>query len=115
MTQNGPLQIESRVDGLMTIVTPQGDIDLYGSPTLRAELKRVQAESKGGVIVDLVKVPYMDSSGCATLVEAAQTSRKTKTKLVLCNLTDRVKNILHIARLDSFFVIAANLEAAKNA
>jgi anti-anti-sigma factor len=41
-----------------------------------------------------------------------QAARKGKSKFVLCALQERVKTILHIARLDSFFTIAATVDEA---
>ncbi len=64
------------------------------------------------VVVDLSGVPYMDSSGVATLVEAMQVARKTRTVLILCNLTDRVRSIFEIAKLEMVFRIVATREDA---
>lgn len=97
------------------IVTPAGDIDLSGSPVLRNELRRVQQKRPKRIIVELGQVGYMDSTGLATLVEAMQQGRKYSTRIVLCSLTDRVRSIIEIARLDSVFVIAADREAARTA
>ncbi|MCE2968132.1 MAG: STAS domain-containing protein [Phycisphaerales bacterium] len=86
------------------VITPSGDIDLNGSPALRAELKKHNVKGSR-LVVDLTGVPYMDSSGLATLVEAMQASRKNGWTLVLCALTDRVRSIFAIAKLDSVFTI----------
>jgi anti-sigma B factor antagonist len=95
------------------IVTPAGDVDLSGSPVLRNELRKVQQKRPKRIIVELAQVGYMDSTGLATLVEAMQQGRKFGTRIVLCNLTDRVRSIIEIARLDSVFVLAADREAAR--
>jgi anti-sigma B factor antagonist len=89
------------------VITPSGDIDLNGSPVLRAELKKHSVKGSR-LVVDLAGVPYMDSSGLATLVEAMQAARKNGSTLVLCALTDRVRSIFGIAKLDSVFTIVAN-------
>ncbi len=101
---------ESR--GEAVIVRPSGDVDLAGSPTLRVELRRVQGNKPGRVVIDLSSVPYMDSSGVATLVEAMQVARRSGTKLVLCGLQDKVRSIFEIARLDTVFTIVADADAA---
>lgn len=101
---------ESR-DGAM-VVMPVGDIDLSGSPILRMELRRVQESKPMRLIIDLTGVPYMDSSGVATLVEAMQIARRNNTKLVLCGLRDKVRSIFEIARLDTVFTIVADSGAA---
>jgi anti-sigma B factor antagonist len=95
------------------VVTPTGDIDLAGSPTLRQEIKKVQTTDKPArLIINLANVPYMDSSGVATLVEAMQNARRSNSKLVLCALQDRVRSIFEIARLDTVFTIVDSTEAA---
>jgi anti-sigma B factor antagonist len=101
--------------GNAVILSPVGDVDLTASPVLRQELKRVQGKRPARLVVDLTLVPYMDSSGVATLVEAMQIARKNGTRMVLCALADRVRSIFEIARLDTVFVIVATSDAAMTA
>jgi anti-sigma B factor antagonist len=54
----------------------------------------------------------MDSSGLATLVEAMKLTRNGGTRLVLSGLSDRVKAIFEIARLEKYFTITPNVDAA---
>lgn len=97
------------------IVTPVGDVDLTASPVLRQELKRIQSSRPARLVVDLSKVPYMDSSGVATLVEAMKTAQQNRTRLVLCGLQPKVKSIFEIARLDTVFAITPDTEKALTA
>mgnify|MGYP003386802730 CR=1 FL=1 len=94
------------------VIAPSGEVDVTTQPLLQAELKKLQAEKPRKLIVNLAEVPYMDSSGVATLVQAMQSSRKQGNALVMCNLQERVKNIFHIAKLDSFFTVVVTLEDA---
>ncbi len=95
-----------------TVVRPMGEIDLSRSPCLRVELAQIQRLNPKRLIIDLASVPYMDSSGVATLVEALQIARKQCGNIVLCNLQDRVRSIFEIARLDMVFNIVSNLDDA---
>lgn len=104
------VKTESR-DGA-TFVIPTGDIDLNVSPTLREELRKAQAAKPKKLVIDLSGVPYMDSSGVATLVEAMQIARRGNIRLVLCGLTDRVRSIIEITRLDTVFTIVPDATAA---
>jgi anti-sigma B factor antagonist len=106
--------VSSETRGNAVIVRPVGDVDLTASPALRAELKRVQGQKPVRLVVDLSRVPYMDSSGVATLVEAMQQARKTGSRMVLCGLMDRVRSIFEIARLDTVFVIVSDADTAMN-
>jgi anti-sigma B factor antagonist len=97
------------------LVRLRGDIDFSRSPTLRVELMQLLNGRPARLVIDLSDVPYMDSSGVATLVEALQVQRKANAKLVLCNLQDKVRGIFEIARLDMVFTIAEDERAAVTA
>ncbi len=105
------IQTEELDDGV--ILRPIGDVDLGCAATLRLRLKEVQNGNPDRLVIDLGAVPYMDSSGVATLVEAMQIARRTDTKLVLCAMQDKVRSIFEIARLDMVFAIVDNVEQAK--
>lgn len=106
------IEVRTEQRGDATVVIPLGEIDLHRSPTFRERLK-VAAQSRPKIlVVDLSQVPYMDSSGVATLVEAMQISRKQSTSLVLCGLQDKVRSIFEIARLDMVFKIVPNADDA---
>jgi anti-sigma B factor antagonist len=103
-----------RRDGFV-VVAPEGDVDLSCARDLQMSLREAMDGSPGRVIVDLERVPYMDSSGVATLVEAMQIARKQSTKLVLCAMQDKVRSIFEIARLDRVFTIVQDMEEASTA
>lgn len=104
------VEIQSTQDAV--IVSPSGDVDLATSRELQNHLRQVLAKRPARLVVDLSGVPYMDSSGVATLVEAMQICRRQSTELVLCSLQERVRSVFEIARLDRVFKIAADMEAA---
>jgi anti-sigma B factor antagonist len=104
------IQTEEISDGI--IVRPNGEIDLSCTPVLRSRLSAVQQAKPSRLIIDLSAVPYMDSSGVATLVEAMQIARRNGSKLVLCALQAKVLAIFEIARLDMVFTIVASIEEA---
>ncbi len=96
-------------------VRPSGDIDLSRSPQLRVELLQLAAHKPRRIVVDLANVPYMDSSGVATLIEALQAQRRSGGKMILCGLQPKVRSIFEIARLDMVFTIVADCETARQA
>ena len=100
-------------DGVLVAVS--GEIDFNNAAELHVELERHMAASPKRMILDLAGVRYMDSSGLATLVQALQARKAQNGKLVLCNLPDRVYGVYKIARLDTIFTIAPDVEAAKTA
>lgn len=106
------LDVNIQTSSGVVVVTPSGDVDLSCSRELQSHLKRALEGKPKTLVVDLGKVPYMDSSGVATLVEAMQIARKQSTRLVLCSLQDKVRSIFEIARLDRVFTIVSDLRSA---
>jgi len=109
------MTVEQATEGTTVVLTPKGEIDMAHSPSLQKTIAAVQAEKPPKLVLDLAAVPYMDSSGIATLVEALQTSMRNKTKLVLCNLSPRVRSAFEISRLIQMFSIAASRDEALKA
>ncbi len=107
------ISVESTDDGVT--LRPAGDVDLSSSRELQQTIKRAMEGKPERLIVDLTNVPYMDSSGVATLVEAMQIARKQSTRLVLCCMQSKVRSIFEIARLDRVFTIVDDAESASTA
>ncbi len=107
------VQVQS-IDGLV-VVAPSGDVDLSVSREFQGYLKKAMESRPPRVVINLSKVPYMDSSGVATLVEAMQIARRQSTRLILCALQDKVRSIFEIARLDRVFVIVIDESEARSA
>lgn len=105
------IETEKPEDGIV-VVSPVGEVDLASSPALRTRLIEIISETPKKLVLDLSRVPYMDSSGVATLVEALQQSRRQSTVLLLASLQDRVKSVFEIARLDTVFDIRADVASA---
>ena len=96
--------------------------DGFVTEPARAELSRWRdgrwqalAARPARLILDLTEVGYMDSSGVGTIVEAKRHADRQGGRVVLANLQARVRSVLEITQLDRFFVIAASLEAAREA
>jgi anti-sigma B factor antagonist len=108
------MQVSTEQNGSVSVVAVKGDVDLNSSRELQTELREALGSGPSRLVVDLSGVPYMDSSGVATLVEAMQLSRKKGTKLVLCAMGDKVQSIFEIARLDKVFTIVNDRAEAES-
>ena len=102
---------ESLEDGVCLQL--QGDIDLNSAPDLRVALMEADEQRPKRLIIDLGRVPYMDSSGVATLIEAMQRLRKYDGSMVLCGLQPNVRGIFEVSRLDTVFTLVDDLAAAR--
>src|ERR1700683_3640536 len=90
-----------------------GEIDLHNSPLLReALLDIVEKYKPKRLVLNLVNVPYLDSSAIGVLVETLQKIRRGAGRVMLTALQPRVRGLLEIARLDSIFVVCATEDDA---
>ncbi len=105
MAADNVLTIDCSSEGNVLRVTPRGEVDLSTSPKLRQALQAALAEGEQPVEIILSEVPYMDSSGVATLVEALQMCRRQSRDLTLVRPSHRVASIFKISKLDTVFTI----------
>lgn len=91
-----------------------GDIDINTSPEVKKSFDKSISEKKAKILVDLKDVSYVDSSGLATLVEILKNMRAYGGKFKLINLSDKVKSLFEITKLDKLFDIQADEESAIN-
>ena len=88
-----------------TVVELAGDIDMRCSMELRGRFIEIMQAKPPLLVVNMIQVEFMDSSGLATLVEVLQWCRRNKCQLKLVGLTGRVRSIFEISRLESIFQI----------
>jgi anti-sigma B factor antagonist len=101
-----------RWQGKTAIIDCNGEIDLHKSTLFQQGLLDVLDEKPKGVVVNLAKVAYMDSSGVASLVKLLSRTRSMGAKLCLLAPTPKVMSVLQITRLDSVFDIRDSEEEA---
>lgn len=88
-----------------TVVSLSGDVDLHQSPALHAALVQVAGDRPKRLVLDLSAVPYIDSSGIGTFVEVFRRVNGYKGKMIFFGLSDRVRSVFEITKLDKFFTI----------
>src|SRR3954468_17372731 len=96
-----------------SVFSPEGAIDLHVSPELRASLRSIIDDEKPKrLVVDLSHVPYIDSSGIAVLIGAMQSLELEGGVFRLAGAQEGVRMILESAKLDQYFHLFPNVEAA---
>lgn len=104
-----PLQIEKNDTEKGCLIHVRGEVDLYSSPELREALVGEWPTGLVLVCVDLSEVPYMDSSGVATLVEGLRAAKAQGATFALVSPSAQVLKVLQLARLDSVFEIRESM------
>jgi anti-sigma B factor antagonist len=94
------------------VFSPEGAIDLHVSPELRASLREIIDEKPKRLVVDLSRVPYVDSSGIAVLIGAMQSLEHEGGVFLLAGAQETVMTILESARLDKYFRLYPDVKSA---
>jgi len=98
--------IESEVLDGIVLIRLRGEVDLSWSQQVRTAVLAA-LEKNPAVGVELSEVSYIDSSGIAALVEGFQSARSRGSRFALVAVSDAVRAVLELARLDRVFLIVA--------
>ena len=100
-----PMDIETTDQDGLTIIKATGEVDMESSPAFRGALLTALGKANKGVGIDMSAVPYMDSSGAATLVESMRAADAKKIRFFLLSPSDSVMKVLKLMHLASVFEI----------
>jgi anti-sigma B factor antagonist len=98
----------SQQDGV-SVFQVNGEINISSSPELKKSFEKNPSKK---VVIDLAQVGYIDSSGLATLVEMLKKTKSQGGSLALAGMSDKVKSLFEITKLDKLFAICPNLQDA---
>ena len=103
-TATDGLEITLHHDDGGAILRLRGRFNIDSSPALRDRLlSMLGAQSPEPVVVDLTDVPYIDSSGIATLIEGLRIARMRQTTLCVQGLQGRLLHLFEVTGISVLF------------
>jgi anti-sigma B factor antagonist len=106
----------ARVDSDQTehpeILSLEGEIDLDASARITPNLRSLIQNKPKKLVIDLSRVPYIDSSGLALLIDAMRRVEAYRGKLYLVGMQESVRVIFETSRLNQAFRIRSNVADA---
>ena len=96
-------------------VVLRGELDIASAPKLEEEVRRLEAQGRGLILIDLRGLEFMDSSGLRALLAADMRARDRGARLVIVRGDDRIQRVLRITRLDERLEIVDDDEALAGA
>lgn len=94
------LRVSVEVTGPHAIVIrPEGDIDYSSLDPLREALMDARMAGVREIVVDLAEVGFLDSQGLAVILYAHRRQRSSGGRLILRNLNDMARRLLHVTNL----------------
>jgi len=95
------LQLATRHEGDVAVVSALGEVDVFSAPGLDSELDALIAAGSSRLVVDLSEVAFLDSTGLGVLVKALKHAREADGWLHLVVTSDRIRKIFEITGLDA--------------
>lgn len=102
---------EECVDGT-SVVTVSGEVDVATAPAVRDCLDQVISRDRGPVVVDLVGVTFIDSTGLGVLIGAHRRCGELGRVLHVVVVEQRIRKVFEITGLTELFPIHPSLRLA---
>jgi anti-anti-sigma factor len=95
-----------------TVAATKGPIDETARELFREHLHPLVGKKGTRIIIDLAGSPRINSPGIGNLVALTADANTNDSRVVLCNLQPYVSMVIGVTKLDRFFLIATDLDAA---
>jgi anti-sigma B factor antagonist len=80
----------------------------------RKKLYELIEQKKKNIVVDMTNVKMVNSTGIGILISGLTTLKNARGDLKLAHISDNVKGVLNITRLNNVFHIYSNVDEAVN-
>ena len=90
----------------------EGPLDEHARPLFREQLHPLVGKAGTWLILDLSGSPRINSPGIGNLVALVADANTQGSRVTMCSLTPFVAGVMSVTKLDSYFEIAPDVEAA---
>ena len=98
-----------------TIIYFKGNlIEKYEAENVLAEVSELILEKKNNFILNFKEFDYINSSGLNVLLNILTKSRTSGGEAIICEVSEKLKKLFIITKLDDVFVQTSTLDEAKN-
>ena len=97
---------KEQLDGGISAITVQGELDMNTAPQLEQQLEEALTDREASIMLDLSQCEFIDSTGIALIVRSWQRLDRGaggdgKGRLVLCSHNHQVRRLLKITGVES--------------
>lgn len=109
---DGNLEVEEKEDGDVLILKLTGRLDAVSSPGTEKRVFDHINEGSHKLVMDFGGVDYLSSAGMRMLLSTTKKLKTLSGKLVVCNVTTNVMDVLKMSGFDHVLELAPNRRAA---
>ena len=105
------MDINHLQEGEITIVTINGRLDATTAPVADKTIKKILKRDCLRMIFDFSTLDYLSSGGLKVILGTAKELKRKEGQIVLCSLSNFVKEIFEISGINSLIPITESLES----
>ena len=94
------------------IINPGKQLDNDNAHEMVQVVSKAQAEGYKYIIIDMTNLEFLSSSGVGSILGSVEVSREAGGDIILCNVSEAVRNILNVLDLLDYLTVAADAESA---
>lgn len=106
------MEIKEHKEGNIIILEPNGRLDTNTSDEFEAKLVGLTDEEELRLVIDLIHVDYISSAGLRVLLMAAKKLKIMNGSIVLCSMSNHIKEVFDIAGFTPIFSIEQSRDKA---
>lgn len=106
------MEIIARVNKSIPVLDIVGEVDLYNTKDIKDTIDNMIKQGKYQIVLNLLQVPFMDSSGIGTLVTGMYRLKKYHGNLKIINTVGSVAKVFKMTGMDAHLEIFDNEEDA---
>ena len=95
------------------IIGIEGDLDASSSIQLDQAIEEAVSKNERKLIVDCSQLEYISSAGLGVFMSYIHDFQENNISLILCHLSEKVRNVFQILGLDELIKIVGTKEEAK--
>lgn len=108
---------ETTIDGRVLdkdtfIIDPGRQLDNDNAHEMVQAVSKAQAGGYRYIIIDMSNLAFISSSGVGSILGSVEVSREAGGDIILCNVSDTVRNILNVLDLLDYLTVASDTNDA---
>ncbi|MFN8416635.1 MAG: STAS domain-containing protein [Cytophagaceae bacterium] len=108
------MQITTSQEQEFYVLAIEGDLDASSSIQLDTAIAEAKEKGEKKIIVDCTELQYISSAGLGVFMSYIQDFQAEGINMVLCHMSEKVKQVFSILGLDELIRIVTTKEEAKS-
>ena len=105
--------IYDAVSSSAAVLQPGKTLDNDNAHDMVEAITSAQGAGQMFIIIDMSNLEFISSSGVGSILGSVEVAREAGGDIILCNVSETIRNILNVLDLLDYLTVAADREAAQ--